>query len=801
METLADLESVQACLAYGTRLLKYDGSEVNVEDVKEGDLLLGPDGGKRTASNIVSGKEPLYRIKMNSKKEDLVVTSNHILVLHRSTAQKNKYEGPQTGQRKLTFEDRFGRLPEPSSEPGDGHRSKDKTKQRPDFMSALKSALAWMLAVDRGSMGAQRIRNILNGTTDIKAREAHYEVAIPQGDRQKVWATFAWGDSSRAGLNGHADYPPVFYPSKESAFAAAVAKSREVNQSGNVTLNNLRQRFLENSANGKSGRVKVDSGLPRLDLLWGEERSHLKFQVTAVVGGVGRGRSYRFPNFPSHALDDVQSDDDSDDDEESGLIDLPSVSAADQWETVEMTATQFANLDSVQRAKYRLFRSTGFDLPQQPVLVNPYFLGLWLGDGHRSSTANYNNHETEIRDFLASYAAELDLHLVHHGDLKYSIVGETRVGARALPTTVSGDSKTAVNFRAQRSARSSIIRQRLAAGWKINTKGDGVSWELPIDDVQTHVGVRSPQQQKGAKRIATSSPVRSDPLRAVSKRTMPLRSSPPPYASEPSIPEEPLSELRSDPDFMDLVGKPQVPQQEAEEDRLLDLIDVDGEDEEDVYNEELMSDDDMGDQDLVEEVGQRRNYRLQAGRRTYGDLQPKEEEHLADDLVQKHDGRSRVNTLLHALDQLGVRSHPDRKGPEADKKHIPASYMKNSRAVRLAVLAGLIDSDGSYTVNHSGSGSFRFTQSSRWHTRLFLDVVRIARSVGLTVATTQRDRTTVNGTSITELCAIISGNLHEIPCLLTRKQPLERSRAVSFNSVIQSVTLEPRSTAWASTLR
>ncbi|EFW99989.1 pre-mRNA splicing factor [Grosmannia clavigera kw1407] len=76
----------KACLAYGTMLLRYDGSRVRVEDVRDGDLLLGPDGEPRRAFNIVDGKERLYRITVGDGKEDLVVTSNHILALHR---QKN----------------------------------------------------------------------------------------------------------------------------------------------------------------------------------------------------------------------------------------------------------------------------------------------------------------------------------------------------------------------------------------------------------------------------------------------------------------------------------------------------------------------------------------------------------------------------------------------------------------------------------------------------------------------------------------------------------------------------------------
>ncbi|KAI9041213.1 U4/U6-U5 snRNP complex subunit PRP8 [Aspergillus affinis] len=74
----------RACLAKGTQLLRHDGSKINVEDVQEGDLLLGPDGGPRRAFNIVSGCDRLYRIRLGAGEEDLVVTPNHILVLHRN---------------------------------------------------------------------------------------------------------------------------------------------------------------------------------------------------------------------------------------------------------------------------------------------------------------------------------------------------------------------------------------------------------------------------------------------------------------------------------------------------------------------------------------------------------------------------------------------------------------------------------------------------------------------------------------------------------------------------------------------
>ncbi|KAJ5834715.1 hypothetical protein N7447_000741 [Penicillium robsamsonii] len=86
----------KACLAKGTRLLRYDGTEINVEDVREGDQLLGPDGEPRRAFNIVNGMDRLYRIKIGGEKEDLVVTPNHILVLYRDEGASG---GPQNVER------------------------------------------------------------------------------------------------------------------------------------------------------------------------------------------------------------------------------------------------------------------------------------------------------------------------------------------------------------------------------------------------------------------------------------------------------------------------------------------------------------------------------------------------------------------------------------------------------------------------------------------------------------------------------------------------------------------------------
>ncbi|EXJ59529.1 uncharacterized protein A1O5_12154 [Cladophialophora psammophila CBS 110553] len=408
----------RACLANGTMLLRYDGSRIAVEDVVEGDLLLGPDGGPRRAFNIVNGTDRLYRIKIASRKEDLVVTPNHILVLHRKK-----------------------------------------------------------------------------------------------------------------------------------------------------------------------------------------------------------------------------------DDPEDNVFD-----------TVEMTARDFASLDRMERTKYRLFGSPGFELPEQAPPVNAYFLGLWLGDGSRSEPTVYSDHETEIREFLASHVAELDLHFV----------GKTRVGAPSLPL-MNGD---------------------------CSSDDDSVE----------------------------------------------------------SIPD---SDFSCDDDSV-----------------------------------ESITDDYHG---RASRFQCQRVIRLEAGHRTYGELQPEEEEELADRIVGNSNKSFAINTLLNALRELGVLAE-GATDSEAGKKRIPEVFVKNTRAVRLAVLAGLLDGDGWYVDSEK---MFCFQRSERRHSRLFWDVVTLARSLGFSVSTERIMKCNPNHTQqLPQLVAQISGNLAEIPCLASKK-PVERFIPQAHSFMIEDVSLEAEPTKWA----
>lgn len=67
---------------------------------------------------------------------------------------------------------------------------------------------------------------------------------------------------------------------------------------------------------------------------------------------------------------------------------------------------------------FSLYKIPSVNTPRQPVPVNPYFIGLWLGDGCRCSTKVFNYHETEVINFLSEYADTLDMALSFQGGLE-----------------------------------------------------------------------------------------------------------------------------------------------------------------------------------------------------------------------------------------------------------------------------------------------------------------------------------------------------------------------------------------------
>jgi phosphate starvation-inducible PhoH-like protein len=90
-------------------------------------------------------------------------------------------------------------------------------------------------------------------------------------------------------------------------------------------------------------------------------------------------------------------------------------------------------------------------------------------------------------------------------------------------------------------------------------------------------------------------------------------------------------------------------------------------------------------------------------------------------LRNKEGGRGSPNPVTVALREVGVA------GTTSSTKFVPAEYLLNSRDVRLAVLQGLLDTDGGPVVQRGRSCRIQYTTSS---VQLADDVVFLVRSLG-----------------------------------------------------------------------
>lgn len=77
------------CHTAGHKILMFDGSLKNVEDIKKGDKLMGPDSTERTVLKPIKGFGKIYKVKPN-RGEIFYVNDEHILHLHRTGINRFK---------------------------------------------------------------------------------------------------------------------------------------------------------------------------------------------------------------------------------------------------------------------------------------------------------------------------------------------------------------------------------------------------------------------------------------------------------------------------------------------------------------------------------------------------------------------------------------------------------------------------------------------------------------------------------------------------------------------------------------
>lgn len=117
------------------------------------------------------------------------------------------------------------------------------------------------------------------------------------------------------------------------------------------------------------------------------------------------------------------------------------------------------------------------------------------------------------------------------------------------------------------------------------------------------------------------------------------------------------------------------------------------------------------------------------------------------------------------------------------EKFIPKAYLLNDRSTRLLLLAGIIDSDGSWGSN----GCYEVT--TKWN-RLKTDIVELCRSLGYGVSYVQREilKEDNNFGFEGKYWRIYISGAHDIPCKLERKKSTPRKQPKSV--LVSSFSVE-----------
>lgn len=115
-----------------------------------------------------------------------------------------------------------------------------------------------------------------------------------------------------------------------------------------------------------------------------------------------------------------------------------------------------------------------------------------------------------------------------------------------------------------------------------------------------------------------------------------------------------------------------------------------------------------------------------------------------------------------------------------DNKHIPEDYLLNSREIRLELLAGLIDTDGSKSLSKSRNTSkesayYEIIQKNK---RLAYDIYYLACSLGFRTNIKKVKKESQNGTKGIYYRCNIYGDIYNIPVRINKKKVTELQRNI-----------------------
>lgn len=77
------LSCATRCFGKGTKIRMYDGSVKNIEDIKVGEQVMGPDSKPRTVLQLARGREEMYRVTPNKGGNSWICNKHHRLALRK----------------------------------------------------------------------------------------------------------------------------------------------------------------------------------------------------------------------------------------------------------------------------------------------------------------------------------------------------------------------------------------------------------------------------------------------------------------------------------------------------------------------------------------------------------------------------------------------------------------------------------------------------------------------------------------------------------------------------------------------
>lgn len=89
-------------------------------------------------------------------------------------------------------------------------------------------------------------------------------------------------------------------------------------------------------------------------------------------------------------------------------------------EEIEMTVDQYMKLLPSTKRALLGFKCDGVNWPKKDVPLDPYLLGVWIGDGISNGQC-FTGQDTEVLEYIWNWCAENGMEMVHDGPYKYRI--------------------------------------------------------------------------------------------------------------------------------------------------------------------------------------------------------------------------------------------------------------------------------------------------------------------------------------------------------------------------------------------